>query len=107
MDAHLSNVLMHECGTRSGGRSSIVLRAMQSTQEERKGLVNNVQSACPMEIGMHMTSSNVMSQTANSFVRTYSLIMHFILRFNCSKMSASVSHVDKPLQRMIIHNEVF
>ena len=84
MDAHLSNVLMHECGTRSGGRSSIVLRAMQSTQEERKGLVNNVQSACPMEIGMHMTSSNVMSQTANSFVRTYSLV-HFICASTVAK----------------------
>ena len=103
--AHLSNILMHECGTRSGGRSSIVSQASTSYSRREKG--SGKQHTIRLPRGMHMTSSNVMSQTANSFVRTYSLVVHFILRFNCGKMSASVSRVDKPLQRMIIHNEVF
>ena len=46
-----------------------------------------------------MTSSNVMSQTANSFVRTYSLLVHFILRQNvhfCLACGQAIAANDNP-----------
>ena len=96
---------MHECGTRSGGCSSIVSRASPSYSRREKGSGKIMyDSLAPWN------AHDIIKRDVTNRKQLCAYILSccaFILRFDCCKMSASVSRVDKPLQQMIIHNEVF